>query len=122
MPTPVACLLNNPEMTLSRDRSGDNGSRLLLSSMSAPAPLAHQFGGLMPLPMNRAANRLGCSAADDSLPPNDIASSQGRPMVTPTPVRNVRRLSLFDRSVIESTSEPQQGVDTRYCTLSVRSH
>src|SRR3954469_12627197 len=59
MPTPVACLLNNPEMTFNRDRNADNGSRLLLRSMSAPEPWADQFLGLMPLPMNRAANRWG---------------------------------------------------------------
>ncbi len=40
-------------------RSGASGWRLLLSSMSAPAPLAHQWLGLMPLPMKSAANRWG---------------------------------------------------------------
>src|SRR5437764_14654366 len=100
MPTPVACLLNNPEMTFSRGRSDNNGSRLLLSCMSAPEPFAHQLLGLMPLPMNRAANRCGCPEGDareaDSLPQPERDSSQGRPIVTPTPRRKVRRLSLCD--------------------------
>src|SRR5580704_6011677 len=82
MPTPVACLLNKPEMTFKRGRSEAKGSRLLLNCMSAPDPLAHQFGGLMPLPMNRAANRLGDGEVGvpgaDSLPQTDIDSSHGR--------------------------------------------
>ena len=77
-------------------RSGARGWRLLLSSMSAPAPFAHQFFGLMPLPMNRAANRLGGVAAAvpeaGSLPQTGIDSSQGRAIVTPTPLSKVRRL------------------------------
>src|SRR3954468_6569857 len=64
MPTPVACLLNSPETTFNRDRSPDSGARLLLSSMAEPDPFAHQFLGLMPLPMNRAAKRWGCAGAD----------------------------------------------------------
>src|SRR5260370_29288169 len=99
MPTPVACLLNSPEMTLSRGRSGASGSRLLLSAMSAPAPLADQFLGLMPLPMNRAANRLGGAAGGvreaDSLPQPDSDSSQGRAIVTPMPLSRVRRGTLL---------------------------
>src|SRR5260370_35348 len=59
MPTPVAALLNRPETTFSRERSEDRGCRLLLSSMSAPEPLAPQFLGLMPLPMNSTAKRRG---------------------------------------------------------------
>jgi len=59
MPTPVAFLLNSPVMTFSFGRSKASGCRLLLSSIVAPLPLAHQLFGLMPLPMNRAANRLG---------------------------------------------------------------
>src|SRR5262245_26400277 len=99
MPTPVACLLNRPEMTLSRGRNSDRGSRLLLSSMSEPDPLAHQCLGLMPLPMNRAAKRWGGEevADDDLLPQTGSDSSQGRAMVTPTPVRKVRRVGVFDR-------------------------
>src|SRR5207248_2514752 len=85
MPTPVAALLNKPEMTFSRGRSDDNGSSVLLSCMSARETLAHQFLGLMPLPMKRAANRRGCAAWDerepDSLPATGIDSSQGRPIV-----------------------------------------
>src|SRR5215475_293122 len=105
MPTPVACLLNNPEMTFSRGRSEARGSRLLLNSMSAPEPLAHQCLGLMPLPMNRAAKRWGGEGVeeDDLLPQTGSDSSQGRAMVTPTPVRKVRRQGLDDCEVMVST-------------------
>src|SRR6516162_4304133 len=96
IPTPVACLLNSPETTFNRGRKGDRGSRLLLSSMSAPDPLAHQCLGLTPLPMNRAANRCGGAEldGDDSLPPSGSDSSQGRPIVKPMPLSRVRRLIL----------------------------
>src|SRR5262249_7319101 len=108
IPTPVACLLNNPETTFNRGRSEANGWRLLLSCMSAPEPFAPQFFGLIPLPMNSAAKRLGCTAGEvrevDSLPPTGTDSSHGRPIVTPTPVRKVRRLSLFGGRFIMSIS------------------
>src|SRR6267143_63290 len=88
MPTPVAALLNSPETTLSFDRYGVIGSRLLLSSISAPEPLAHQFLGLMPLPMNSAPKRLGCAALGSAAA---IASSHGSATVTPRPRSRVRR-------------------------------
>src|SRR5262245_27296858 len=91
MPTPVACLLNNPDTTFKRDRNGVIGSRLLLNSMLVPAPFAHQCLGLMPLPMNRAANRRGAAAAG-SAPQTGSDSSHGSAIVTPTPLSNVRRL------------------------------
>src|SRR5438105_777779 len=91
MPTPVACLLNNPDTTFILDRNGAIGSRLLLSSMSEPEPFAHQFLGLTPLPMNSAANRRGAAAAG-SAPQTGSDSSQGRAIVTPTPRSIVRRL------------------------------
>src|SRR5258708_38472304 len=102
MPTPVACLLNSPETTLSRGRSDANGSRLLLSSMSAPEPLAHQFLGLMPLPMNRAAKRWGYTVAAPAGSPlkPDIDSSHGRAMVTPRPFSRVRRLIPLERGFV----------------------
>src|SRR5438445_6336664 len=100
MPTPVACLLNRPETTLSRERNGASGSRLLLSSMSAPDPLADQLLGLMPLPMKRAAKRFGGAAGgapEGASPPQpERDSSQGRAMVTPTPRRRARRVNLWD--------------------------
>src|SRR5262245_44882103 len=99
MPTPVAALLNKPETTFSRGRREARGSRLLLSSMSAPDPLAHQCLGLTPLPMNRAAKRRGCADADGdegaSLPQPDIDSSQGRAIVTPMPLSKARRVIGF---------------------------
>src|SRR5262245_21873954 len=74
--------------------------------MSAPEPFAPQFFGLIPLPMNSAAKRLGCTEGEvrevASLPPSGIDSSHGSPIVTPTPVRNVRRLNLFEREFIVS--------------------
>src|SRR5262245_2367654 len=95
MPTPVAFLLNRPVTTFNRVRNAARGSRLLLSSMSAPAPLAHQWFGLIPLPMNSAAKRLGKA---DGPPPDAVSpphpgrdSSQGRAMATPTPRSMVRR-------------------------------
>src|SRR5260370_27236145 len=91
MPTPVACLLNKPEITFNRGRNADSGSRLLLSCMSAPEPLAHQFLGLIPLPMNRAAKRFGGAEAG-SAPQTESDSNHGRAMVTPTPLSNLRRL------------------------------
>src|SRR5258708_40119670 len=104
MPTPVACLLNSPEMTFKRGRSESNGSRLLLNSMSAPDPLADQFLGLTPLPMNRAANRCGCGAEGapegDSLPQPDSDSSQGSAIVTLMPCRRVRRGDFLGGGVV----------------------
>src|SRR5262249_60516685 len=102
MPTPVACLLKSPEMTFSLGRSDCSGSRLLPSVMSAPEPLADQFGGLMPLPMKSAAKRLGCATAageDDCPRPNGIASSHGRAIETPTPWSNLRRVILWECEV-----------------------
>src|SRR5262245_51188731 len=100
MPTPVAALLNSPEITFSRDRKGAIGSRLLLNCISPPDPLAPQCLGLIPLPMNRAAKRfggpVGALADVGSLPQPASDSSQGRAIVTPMPLSNVRRLILFD--------------------------
>src|SRR5688572_19300310 len=92
MPTPVADLLNSPLMTLSLSRNGLSGSRLLLSSISAPLPLALQFLGLIPLPMNSAANRFGGSAFSAPCATSGSASSHGSATVTPTPRMTVRRL------------------------------
>src|SRR5260370_21811727 len=97
MPTPVACLLNSPETTLSFGRKDASGSRLRLNCMFAPAPDALQCGGLMPLPMKRAAKRLG--GADAGVPAGDgvqngIDSSHGRAIVTPALRRKVRRVDL----------------------------
>src|ERR1700733_3004096 len=82
MPTPVACLLNSPETTFSFVLNGASGWRLLLSSIVWPEPFAHQLFGLIPLPMNRAAKRLGNpdapSTDEDSPPQTGIDSSQGR--------------------------------------------
>src|SRR5262249_27158674 len=77
-------------------RNGASGSRLLLSSMSAPAPLAHQWFGLTPLPMNSAAKRLGKAGgapppAAGSSPQTGRDSSQGRARATPAPRSRVRR-------------------------------
>src|SRR5262249_25935529 len=95
MPTPVAFLLNRPVMTFSRVRKGARGSRLLLNSMAAPDPLAHQWFGLMPLPMNRAAKRWGKAGGPrveaGSSPHTGRDPSQGRAMATPTPRSIVRR-------------------------------
>src|SRR5271165_4231161 len=81
MPTPVAALLNSPEITFKRGRREDKGSRVLLNRMSEVDPSAHQLGGLMPLPMNRAANRRGGVEAGvpepGSVPQTGIDSSQG---------------------------------------------
>src|SRR5262245_636619 len=95
MPTPVAALLNRPETTLSFVLNGASGSRLLLSSIPAPAPLAHQWSGLTPLPMKRAEKRLGNAVAAPpaacSTAKTRIDSSQGNAIATPTPRRSVRR-------------------------------
>src|SRR5262249_7355880 len=102
MPTPVACLLKRPEITFSLGRSDWSGSKLLPRVMSAPEPLADQFGGLMPLPMNSAAKRLGCAVGtvnEDCPRPNGIASSHGRAIETPTPWRSLRRVILPEYEV-----------------------
>src|SRR5215510_477623 len=92
MPTPVACLLKRPVMKFIFVLNGALGSRLLPNCMSAPAPLAHQCFELMPLPMKRAAKRLGNGpSAAAGLPQTGMDSSQGRAMATPTPRRKVRR-------------------------------
>ncbi len=75
--------------------SGAIGSRLLPSSISAPAPLAHQWLPLMPLPMNSTPNRLGNSPAmapaEEVAPHAESDSKYGNAIVTPTPCKNVRR-------------------------------
>src|SRR5436853_5935431 len=92
MPTPVADLLKSPVMTLSLGRREASGWRLLPSTMSAPEPLADQFGGLMPLPMKSAAKRLGGVAAGAACAPQTGSdSSHGKATEQPTPVRKVRR-------------------------------
>jgi hypothetical protein len=77
--------------------------------MLAPEPSADQLLGLMPFPMNRAANRFGGGGTDlpeaDSLPATGSDSSQGSPSVTPTPVRNLRRVIVFVGKVIISVSK-----------------
>src|SRR5579883_1958873 len=107
MPTPVAALLNNPEMTFNLGRKAANGSRLLLKVISGPEPFAHQCLGLMPLPMNRAANRRGVAAGEFpeavSLPQPENDSSQGRAIVTPRPFSTVRRLIWCDCAFMTST-------------------
>src|SRR5947208_147379 len=95
MPTPVAALLNSPVMTLSLGLRSLSGSRLLLNSISAPDPFAHQWFGLMPLPMKSAANRRGGTEAaleEESLLQTGNDSSQGRAMVTPRPWSAARRV------------------------------
>src|SRR5947209_2729458 len=95
MPTPVAWWLKRPSTTLIFDLRGASGSRHLPSSIAPPEPFAHQWGGLTPQPMYRAANRFGqgsgTSPATVAEPQTGTDSSQGRAMVTPTPRRNVRR-------------------------------
>src|SRR3954467_8601350 len=82
-------------MTLILALRGARGSRVLLSSIEAPEPFADQCSGLMPQPMNSAANRLGHAngtpAATGVAPQTGTDSSHGSAMVTPTPRRNVRR-------------------------------
>src|SRR5690349_11945110 len=104
MPTPVAALLKSPEITFNRVRWAVNGSRLLLNCMSAPEPFAPQCGGLMPLPMNSDANRFGAADAPEADSParNGIDSSQGRAIVTPTPLSKVRRLIFVECAFIVS--------------------
>ena len=48
MPTPVACLLNRPLMTLSLAFSGASGSRLWPSSIVRAGALGPPVVGLMP--------------------------------------------------------------------------
>src|SRR5579871_2857007 len=106
MPTPVAFLLNRPLMTFILALSGAIGSRLLLNSMSAPEPRAHQWSELMPQAMNRAAKRFGQGTGT---PPNVVAapqtgidSSHGSAMVTPTPRRKVRRERASELACVRS--------------------
>src|SRR5581483_2361244 len=87
-------------MTLIFPFMGSSGSSDFPNCMSAPAPLAHQWSGLTPFPMNMTPKRFGnaaripawevLSAADD-VPKPDSDSSHGNAIVTPTPRRNVRR-------------------------------
>ena len=60
-----------------------------------PEPLAHQWSGLIPLPMKSAANRAGkawAAPAAASPPHTGSDSSQGRAIATPAPRSTVRRL------------------------------
>src|SRR5581483_3277281 len=95
MPTPVAFLLNRPSRTFSLFLKGASGSSVLLSSIAAPAPLAHQWSGLMPHAMNSVANRLGHGAGTSPAivaePQTGTDSSHGRAIATPVPRRNARR-------------------------------
>src|ERR1043166_2849778 len=103
----VAVRLKRAEITVSLGRNAVSGSRLRPSSMAAPSPRADQLGGLMPLPMKRAAKRLGGEAGTPparARVPSD--SSHGRAMLTPTPARNVRRDKVCFIGVI-----PPQGAN-----------
>ena len=62
---------------------------------SAPEPLAHQWSGLTPQPMNSAANRFGGGrrAAGRRRPRRRSDSSQGSAIVTPAPRRKARRVA-----------------------------
>src|SRR2546421_8377384 len=82
MPTPVEALLNRPVTKFIFVLNGAIGSRLLLSSMSAPLPLAHQWLALTPFAINSAAKRFGQAAAAPvlvivSLPHTGRDSSHG---------------------------------------------
>lgn len=74
---------------------GSRGARLLLSSMRAPSPFAHQWSALIPFPMNCTTKRLGKAAgalgSAAGSPQTGTDSSQGRAMTTPAPRRNMRR-------------------------------
>ena len=98
-------------MTLSFGRNAASGSRLLLNSISAPDPRADQWLGLMPLPMNRAAKRLGGAVADvpesAEFPKRGIDSSQGRAMETPAPRSNVRRVNFCSLGFMISILRPK---------------
>ena len=63
MPTPVACLLNSPLMTLIFVFSGSSGSRLLPSSIVRARALGPPVVGLTPLPMNSDGEPLRATAA-----------------------------------------------------------
>ena len=82
-------------MTFSFDLSGSIGWSVLLNSISAPVPFAHQCSGLTPQAMNNAANRFGAvgtpSGVEDVSPHTGIDSSQGRAIATPAPRSSVRR-------------------------------
>src|SRR5579871_1672644 len=95
IPTPVEGLLKSPLMTLRRVLSGSSGCRLLLSSMLAPSPFAHQLLGLMPVPINwttkRLGGALGACGASAAAPQTGTDSSHGSAMTTPAPRRNIRR-------------------------------
>src|SRR3954471_5476296 len=89
MPMPTAGLLKSPLITLIFFLTGSSGSRLLLSFISAPAPLDHQWFPLMPLPMKTTPKRLGGGAA--VAPQTETDSSHGSAIVTPAPRRKTRR-------------------------------
>ena len=97
MPTPVEGLLKRPLMTLSLVLYGSRGCRLLLSSIAAPSPFAHQLFGLIPVPMNWTTKRFGgvlaALGASAAAPHTGRDSSQGRAMTTPAPRRKMRRES-----------------------------
>ena len=78
-------------MTLSRDRNGASGSRLLLSSIAGAGALRPPVPGLMPLPMNSAAKRFGVGRGGIPFGESGNDSSHGRAIVTPRPRRRVRR-------------------------------
>ena len=92
MPTPVACLLNRPWMTLILGFSGSSGSRRLAElhvgarAFGAPVirvdAVAHEQDG-EPLREGAGARWRRAKAGSDS--------SQGRAIVTPAPRRTVRR-------------------------------
>src|SRR6476646_409391 len=95
MPTPVAFLLNRPVSTFILFLNGVMGSSVLLSSMLAPAPRAHQWSGLTPHAQNSVANRCGKAAGvppmTGCVPQTGIDANHGKAMAQPTPRRKVRR-------------------------------
>src|SRR5579872_3075511 len=90
-------------MTFSLVLNGSSGWRLLLSSIAAPSPFAHQCSGLMPVPMNWTTNRFGgaLAAFGAAAPQTGRDSSHGSPTTTPAPRRNMRReIGLLEPSVM----------------------
>src|SRR5947209_3654241 len=125
MPTPVEGLLNSPLITFSFVLNGASGSRLWLSSIAAPSPLADHFSGFTPQPMNCTTNRFGTAdgpfASEVSAPQTGTDSSQGSAMATPAPFRKMRRERFLSRfAIIVNPSRSWSPTDRLFETAKAR--
>ena len=91
---------SRPSMMVHRLRCASSGFSNSGISKSVPVVFGKNAGACIPysVPMQTSLCGSAARAAATRGAPKDIASSSGRPIETPVPRRNVRRLSFRERS------------------------